>query len=77
MITKISSAMTINRNILYVVIAALAIATVVFGYQLYQGGRRPQASRSMLAKAEFPSSKSNFASGAVSPEATAIYLRFF
>jgi uncharacterized membrane protein YpjA len=36
MITKISSAMTINRNILYVVIAALAIATVVFGYQLYQ-----------------------------------------
>ena len=28
--------MTMNRNIFYVVIAALAVATVVFGYQLYQ-----------------------------------------
>lgn len=27
---------TKNRNILYVVIGALAIATAVFGYQLYQ-----------------------------------------
>lgn len=25
-----------NRNVLYLVIGALAIATVVFGYQLYQ-----------------------------------------
>ena len=28
--------MTINRNILYIVIGVLAVATVVFGYQLYQ-----------------------------------------
>jgi hypothetical protein len=25
-----------NRNVLYLVIGALAVATVVFGYQLYQ-----------------------------------------
>ena len=28
--------MTMNRNILYIVIGVLAVATVVFGYQLYQ-----------------------------------------
>ena len=28
--------MTINRNTLYLVIGVLAIATAVFGYQLYQ-----------------------------------------
>ncbi len=28
--------MTLNRNILYIVIGVLAVATVVFGYQLYQ-----------------------------------------
>ena len=28
--------MTANRNILYIVIGALVVATVVFGYQLYQ-----------------------------------------
>ena len=28
--------MTMNRNILYVVIGVLAVATVIFGYQLYQ-----------------------------------------
>jgi predicted negative regulator of RcsB-dependent stress response len=27
---------TVNRNVLYLVIGALAVATVVFGYQLYQ-----------------------------------------
>jgi hypothetical protein len=27
---------TMNRNILYLVIGALAVAAVVFGYQLYQ-----------------------------------------
>jgi hypothetical protein len=26
----------VNRNVLYLVIGALAVATVVFGYQLYQ-----------------------------------------
>jgi hypothetical protein len=28
--------MTMNRNILYVVIGVLAVATAIFGYQLYQ-----------------------------------------
>ena len=28
--------MTMNCNILYIVIGVLAVATVVFGYQLYQ-----------------------------------------
>ncbi len=28
--------MTMNRNILYVIIGVLAIAAVAFGYQLYQ-----------------------------------------
>jgi hypothetical protein len=36
MIARISSAITMNCNILYVVIAALAVAAVVFGYQLHQ-----------------------------------------
>jgi hypothetical protein len=27
---------TMNRNILYLIIGALAVATAVFGYQLYQ-----------------------------------------
>jgi hypothetical protein len=29
-------AMTLNRNVLYVVIGVLVVATAVFGYQLYQ-----------------------------------------
>ena len=32
--------MTMNRNILYVVIGVLAVATVIFGYQLYQERRK-------------------------------------
>jgi hypothetical protein len=46
-----------NRNTLYLVIGALAVATMVIGYQLYQG---PPASRSMSATPAFPSRRSNF-----------------
>jgi len=30
-----------NRNTLYVVIGALAVVTVIFGYQLYQERHKP------------------------------------
>lgn len=59
------------------IIAALPLPPWCSAINSTRSGRRPQASRSMLAKAKFPSSKSNFASGAVRAGATAIYLRFF
>jgi len=48
-----------NRNILYIVIGALAVAAGVFGYHSIRSGRRLPASRSMSGKAAFPSKRNS------------------
>jgi hypothetical protein len=57
--------MTMNRNILYIVIGVLAVATVVFGYQLYQERQKTTGIEINVGKSGISIERS-FASGAVS-----------